>query len=84
MGYHFFFIITGVYLGFEYFYFCFANLARFNRRISSSVLPENIDPQITSIHPFCFELSTEFSKNMAVCFLIFYIFIHFFDHTNLK
>ena len=29
-----------------------ANLARFNLRISSSVLPENIDPQTTSILPY--------------------------------
>jgi hypothetical protein len=28
-----------------------AIFARFNLRISSSVLPENIEPQITSIHP---------------------------------
>jgi hypothetical protein len=31
--------------------FCFAILALLRRRISSSVFPENIDPQITSIHP---------------------------------
>jgi hypothetical protein len=30
---------------------CRAILARFSLRINSSVLPENIDPQITSIQP---------------------------------
>jgi hypothetical protein len=28
-----------------------AILARFSRRMSSSVLPENMEPQMTSIHP---------------------------------
>ncbi|CCY65947.1 unknown [Prevotella sp. CAG:1124] len=31
--------------------FCLANSARFNLLISSSVLPENIEPHITSILP---------------------------------
>ena len=37
--------------GLKIYTFCLANLARFSRRISYSVLPENIDPQITSIRP---------------------------------
>ena len=31
--------------------FCLANFARFMRRISSSVFPENIDPHTTSMRP---------------------------------
>ena len=45
-----------------------ANCARFMRRISSSVLPENIEPQITSIQPLCLL----FSKNIySTCMLFF-------------
>ncbi|OPZ96167.1 MAG: hypothetical protein BWY72_01783 [Bacteroidetes bacterium ADurb.Bin416] len=32
---------------------CLAMVARFSRRMSSSVLPENMEPQITSIRPRC-------------------------------
>ena len=39
--------------GLKTFIFCLAYLARFNLRISSSVLPENIEPQIISIQPNC-------------------------------
>ena len=44
-----------------------ANSARFRRRISSSVLPENIEPHITSIQPFWLA----FSKNilLLLCFV---------------
>lgn len=44
-----------------------ANSARFRRRISSSVLPENIEPHITSIQPFWLA----FSKNilLQLCFV---------------
>ena len=40
----------------------FANLALFNLLMSSSVLPENIDPQITSMLPALLLLS----KNISV------------------
>ena len=41
-------------LGLKISTFCLANCARFKRRISSSVLPENILPHITSMLPFLF------------------------------
>ncbi len=42
--------------------FWFAKVALFNLLISSSVFPENIDPQITSIEPAFFA----FSKNISL------------------
>ena len=45
--------------------FCLANWARLSRRISSSVLPENIEPQMTSMLPDFFV----FSKNISLTLL---------------
>ena len=42
--------------------FCFANCALLSLLINSSVFPENIEPQITSIHPDFFV----FSENIFV------------------
>jgi hypothetical protein len=41
-----FFVITRVDGWFENLYFCLANCARRNLRMSSSVFPENIEPQL--------------------------------------
>ena len=45
--------------------FCFANCARLSLLMSSSVFPENIEPQITSMQPVFFA----FSKNISVTLL---------------
>lgn len=59
--------VSHVDAGFEDFDPQAANSARFRRRISSSVLPENIEPHITSIQPFWLA----FSKNilLLLCFV---------------
>src|SRR5688572_8776358 len=44
--------------------FCLANSALFSLLISSSVFPENIEPQITSIHPLRLPWLL-FSKNIV-------------------
>ena len=61
---HIFLRGMGIDFRFKYFYFCFAMRALFNRRINSSVLPENIDPQITSMWPRWGSPAFKFSKNM--------------------
>ena len=51
MRYDIGFGITGVYGRLEYLYALFGKFARFSLLISSSVLPENMEPQMTSILP---------------------------------
>ena len=63
MAHHFFFGVADVDPGLE-------NLALLSLRINSSVLPENIEPQMTSIQPGVFA----FSINI-ICFYNFIIFV---------
>ena len=49
---------------------CRANFARRNRRISSSVLPENMEPQMTSIRPLRLVSSIWSSENTTILNLL--------------
>ena len=51
---------------FEYFDFLVGELRPFQARMSSSVLPENIEPQTTSIQPFRLALSKNIFINSSL------------------